>query len=93
MIVAGGSAMSDASWSFAQRKRALIVAVGVVAGCGACATPDKTADADAYAPRVYRTGSNLPVKDYRAANIEVAPPDVVNPANRLPMGTNRPPGG
>jgi hypothetical protein len=55
--------MSDASRSFAQRTRALIVAVGVVAGCAACATPGKTADADAYAPRVYSTGSNIPGKD------------------------------
>jgi hypothetical protein len=76
----------------AMRNRALRVAgVLALAGfCAACATPpEQTADIDSYSAHIYRTGSNIPVKDYGAANIEVAPADVVNPINR-PMGGARP---
>lgn len=64
-------------------------ALSLVGFCSGCATPEQTTDADAYTPRVYRTGSNIPVKDYGAANIEVAPPDIVNPIHR-PMGQAQP---
>jgi hypothetical protein len=87
--------MSDSSRSFVQRTRASIVAVAVIAGCGGCAAPETTADADSYSPRFYRTGSTIPVKDYGAANIDVAPPDIVNPVNRPLNGApllNRPGG-
>jgi hypothetical protein len=32
--------------------------------------------------RIYRTGSNIPVKDYGAANIEVGKPDAADPLMR-----------
>ena len=64
-------------------------ALSLVGFCSGCATPERTADADVYTPRVYRTGSNIPVKDYGGANIEVAPPDIVNPIHR-PMGQPQP---
>lgn len=64
-------------------------ALSLVGFCSGCATPEQTTDADAYTPRVYRTGSNIPVKDYGAANIEVAPADIVNPIHR-PMGQPQP---
>ena len=57
--------------------------------CGGCATPPKTADVDTYTPRIYRTGSNIPLKDYGAEKVEVAPPEIINPINR-PMGSMPP---
>ena len=60
--------------------------------CAACAgTPQQ--EADWQAPKIYRTGSNIPVKDYGAENIDVAGPDVINPSNR-PMANvlNKKPG-
>jgi hypothetical protein len=52
-----------------------------IALCAACAeTPQQAADA--HAAKIYRTGSNIPVKDYGAENFDVANPDVINPSNR-----------
>jgi hypothetical protein len=67
----------------------LATTLALVVTCAGCATPEQVADTDSYSTHIYRTGSNIPVKDYGAANIEVAPPDVVNPINR-PMGQMRP---
>ena len=50
--------------------------------CTGCATsPEHPADVEYYAPKVYRTGSNIAVKDYGAANIDVFSPDVFDRAN------------
>ena len=74
-----------------QKKRRGSVLGAGVAGlaalllCGGCATPTTTADVDTYTPRIYRTGSNIPLKDYGAEKVEVAPPDIINPINR-PLG-------
>ena len=48
---------------------------------GACASTSKQAS---HYPeeKIYRTGSNIPVKDYGAANIDVESPDIINPVNR-----------
>jgi hypothetical protein len=44
--------------------------------------------------KIYRTGSNIPAKDYGAANIDVASPDAINPVNRpMPSVMNKKPGG
>jgi hypothetical protein len=44
--------------------------------CAACATtPEQSADVEYYAPKAYRTGSNIAVKDYGAANVQVMKPD------------------
>jgi hypothetical protein len=67
-----------------------LVGLAAVLLCGGCATPTKTADVDTYTPRIYRTGSNIPLKDYGAEKVEVAPPDIINPINR-PLGS-MPPG-
>jgi hypothetical protein len=65
-------------------------ALALVGFCASCATPpENTADTDSYSVRIYRTGSNIPVKDYGAANIEIAPPEVINPIHR-PMGQAQP---
>ncbi len=69
------------------------VALAALLLTAACAsTKDQTAEA---APeRIYRTGSNIPAKDYGSANIDVASPDVINPVNRpMPSVINKKPGG
>lgn len=69
------------------------VAAMVMTLCAACAsTPDPPAEA--REARIYRTGSNLPAKDYGAANIEQRGAEIINPINR-PMAPvmNRKPGG
>jgi hypothetical protein len=49
--------------------------------CAGCAeTPQQ--EADWQAPKIHRTGSNIPVKDCGAEKIEVASPDITNPSNR-----------
>jgi hypothetical protein len=54
----------------------LMVAALVPLLCAACATtPEQSADVEYYAPKVYRTGSNIAVKDYGGANVEVTKPD------------------
>jgi hypothetical protein len=47
----------------------------------ACASTPQQA-ADAREQKTYRTGSNIPSKDYGAANIDVSTPDIVNPIKR-----------
>jgi hypothetical protein len=70
--------------------RSLLVAMLVSTTLTGCATPERQADAAHYAPHIYRTGSNLPVKDYGAENMEVGVPVVANPADRLPRCGNTP---
>lgn len=67
-----------------------LAAVLLTAACAS--TKDQTAE---VAPeKIYRTGSNIPAKDYGSANIEVASPDVINPVNRpMPNVMNKKPGG
>jgi hypothetical protein len=63
--------------------RGLVLGTTALLLCAGCATaPGESADVESYATKVYRTGSNIPVKDYGAENIEVAAPEIVNPANR-----------
>jgi len=58
-----------------------LVCIFSLALCAGCAeTPHQ--EADWQAPKIYRTGSNIPVKDYGAEKIEVASPDIINPSNR-----------
>ena len=72
------------------RQAVTLVALLIIAACASTNDPTATAAPE----RIYRTGSNLPVKDYGAANIEVASPDVINPVNRPnPTVVNRKPGG
>lgn len=47
----------------------------------ACASTTKEAS-EYREERIYRTGSNIPVKDYGAANIEVRSPAIIDPINR-----------
>lgn len=69
-------------------ERAMVTRHMSAAMCGlllaaGCATPPRHAeDVGSYVPKVYVTGSNIPVKDYGATNIDVVPPDSLNPANR-----------
>ena len=68
-------------------------AVSATLLCTACSTaPEQTSE---YRERpIYRTGSNIPAKDYGADNVEVRGAEVINPVNR-PMGNvmGRKPGG
>ena len=61
--------------------------------CAACASaPEQSAEP--REAKIYRTGSNIPVKDYGAESIEVHTGDIVNPANRPMQGVaNKKPGG
>ena len=61
----------------------LIAAFASLAGCSTL--PDQTADVDSYSPKIYRTGSNIPTKDYGAEDVRVASPELLNPANRSPL--------
>ena len=57
----------------------------------ACASaPEQTAEY--HAPKVYRTGSNIPLKDHGAStlNLEIESPEVMNPMNR-PIARQRGP--
>lgn len=71
------------------RKHTLIGAMIALPLCAGCALPpERTSDADYYAPKTYRTGSNLPVKDYGADRVDDGAPYLANPANRpLPCST------
>ena len=71
-----------------RRLLAAMLASPILAGCAA--PSGKSGDADYYAPHIYRTGSNIPVKDYGAENMEVGTPIVANPADRLPKCGNTP---
>jgi hypothetical protein len=69
------------------------ITLSAVLWTAACAsTHDQTAEA--VPEKIYRTGSNIPAKDYGAANVEVASPDVINSVNRpTPSVMNKKPGG
>jgi ABC-type oligopeptide transport system substrate-binding subunit len=63
--------------------RTIAVATGALAALllAACASaPEQSADAPEQ--KYYRTGSNIPVRDYGAANIEVGKPDVSDSVSR-----------
>lgn len=70
-----------------------IVAAGLVLAA-ACASPSPEKDADWHPEKIYRTGSNIPTRDYGAENIEVGKTDVSDSMNR-PMGNvvGKKPGG
>jgi type IV pilus biogenesis protein CpaD/CtpE len=63
-----------------------VLAACVVAISAGCASPDPQRDAEAQPEKIYRTGSNIPVKDYGAANIEVSKPDPADAALRPGTG-------
>jgi len=69
---------------------AVLTSLVVCVGCAS--TPDTTSDL--REDKIYRTGSNIPVKDYGGANIEQRGAEVINPINR-PMAPvlNKKPGG
>jgi len=76
------------------RTYVIAIAATVVAVSAGCAAPDPQKDAEAQPERIYRTGSNIPVKDYGAANIEVSKPDPADTAMRPGTGVlGRKPGG
>ena len=63
------------------RTNAAIAAAMLLGLCAGCAsTPEQ--DSQYREERMYRTGSNIPVKDYGDANIEVVKPDAANPIIR-----------
>ena len=67
-------------------QRRLQVATIALLLCAGCSTaPEESADVEYYAPRIYRTGSNIPVKDYGAENIELRSGEILHPANRNPV--------
>lgn len=67
------------------------VAVGLM--CAACASMSPEQDASLRPEKIYRTGSNIPAKDYGAENVEVAKPDASSSINRPGMGVlSRKPG-
>lgn len=73
--------------------RRFAIASSAVVLTAACASTKDPA-AEAAPEKIYRTGSNIPAKDYGAANVEVASPDVINPVNRpMPNVMNKKPGG
>jgi hypothetical protein len=76
------------------RTYVIVLAACAVAVSAGCASPDPQKDAEAQPERIYRTGSNIPVKDYGAANIEVSKPDPADTALRPGTSVlNRKPGG
>ena len=60
--------------------RAIAAALAALLLIACASAPEQSADAREQ--KVYRTGSNLPAKDYGAANIEVGKPDATNPMQR-----------
>jgi hypothetical protein len=73
--------------------RASLALFSIAILCAGCTTvPEQSSDVESYSRKIYRTGSNLPVKDYGAENFDIAPPDIINPVNR-PMGAPKPRGG
>ena len=65
--------------------RTTAVAASLMVLLAACASPPAQQHAGRQ-DKVYRTGSNIPVKDYGAANIEVGKPDAANPMQRPGAG-------
>jgi hypothetical protein len=76
------------------RSAGIIASALSVLACAGCATPGDDQSAEYREQKIYRTGSNIAVKDYGAENIEVRSGEIVNPVNR-PMGPflGRKPGG
>jgi len=70
----------------------LAVLSSLVVCVGCASMPDQTSEA--REDKFYRTGSNIPVKDYGGANIEQRGAEIINPINR-PMAPvmNKKPGG
>jgi hypothetical protein len=66
--------------------RTTAVAASVMVLLAGCASQWPEKDAEVRPEKVYRTGSNLPTKDYGAANIEVGKPDTANPMQRPGTG-------
>lgn len=64
---------------------AALVAGAAVAVMAGCATPSQTTSENREQP-LYRTGSNLPVKDAaQRSGVIVARPDDVTPGARMPL--------
>jgi hypothetical protein len=61
---------------------AVLAGFPLVLACMGCTSPSPEHDADWQPEKIYRTGSNIPAKDYGAANIEIGRPDVAAPMNR-----------
>lgn len=64
------------------KRATTFVAAGAVLLFAGCATQDPPKDDDYKAEPTYRTGSNIPTKDYGAANIDAGKPDAANPLVR-----------
>lgn len=58
------------------------VAAAAVMLFAGCASQEPQKDAEYRPEPIYRTGSNIPTKDYGADNIEVGKPDAANPIVR-----------
>lgn len=72
----------------------IAVAAAVLMLLAGCALQPPEKDAELRPEKVYRTGSNIPSKDYGAANIEVGKPDEAHPLQRPGAGVlGRKPGG
>jgi len=66
----------------------------IVLTCAGCQSTPPEQDADWHPEKIYRTGSNIPAKDYGAANIEVAKPDASSAVYRPGTGViGKKPGG
>ena len=57
---------------------AAIVVAALVLTCVGCESTPPQQDAEYQAPKIYRTGSNIPTKDYGAENIEVSKPNAAD---------------
>jgi hypothetical protein len=71
--------------------RALLLLALPALGAACASVPED--EAESYTPKIYRTGSNLPVKDYGAENLEIRSAEIINPANRSPVPVKKKPGG
>ena len=58
------------------------VAISALLLSAGCASPDPQKNDDYKAEPTYRTGSNIPTKDYGAATIDAGKPDAANPLVR-----------
>jgi len=58
------------------------VAIGALLLFAGCASQEPPKDDDYKPEPIYRTGSNIPSKDYGAANVDVTKPDAANPIVR-----------
>lgn len=72
---------------------ALTAATVLAMTCAGCASQPADPSAERE-QKIYRTGSNIPAKDYGSEHVEHASPDVINPVNRpMPSSIGRRPGG